>query len=330
MISNSALWPLGHEYHRVAGVFTYLIRHGTAQHDAFASGIIPPRGTCLDIKVQRVGRGVKTDKRQLARFKVRRDIAFELHSHADSGVYRFNPVHSFRNQSAHLIEVLPFIGGDSYFIAKRIKHSVDLFVDRSKHCEDAHKCRDRERQRQPGQHQTALLARHVTGGLFGNRRQRHDIDCPSPEALAVVARDAHVGHGLQYGDARTEEDRDDPDRFIAAFTGSNRYVGDYLTDEVLASQSAETIEFLERTSIVDRLTGPLCDAVTGRSDSEIVLRGLERANLFVVALDDQRQWYRYHQLFRDALLERLRQSKVNVQELHRLAGRWFGEKRLLP
>ena len=150
----------------------------------------------------------------------------------------------------------------------------------------------------------------------------------SNQILTLAERTEGWIAGLQMA-ALSIRDRD-PDRFIAAFTGSNRYVGDYLTEEVLASQSAETMEFLERTAVVDRLTGPLCDALTGRSDSEIVLRRLEQANLFVVALDDQRQWYRYHQLFRDALLERLRHSNVGVQELHRLAARWFGENNSIP
>ena len=90
-------------------------------------------------------------------------------------------------------------------------------------------------------------------------------------------------------------------RFIEAFTGSNRFVIDYLADEVLARQPGELRDFLLRTAVLDRLTGPLCDAVTGRTDAARTLEELERDNLFVVPLDAQRSWYRYHHLFADVL-----------------------------
>jgi LuxR family maltose regulon positive regulatory protein len=89
--------------------------------------------------------------------------------------------------------------------------------------------------------------------------------------------------------------------FIEAFTGSNRFVIDYLADEVLARQSDEVRNFLLRTSILDQMTGSLCDAVTAGVNSAGLLEQLERGNLFLVALDDQRSWYRYHHLFSDVL-----------------------------
>ena len=118
--------------------------------------------------------------------------------------------------------------------------------------------------------------------------------------------------------------------FIKAFTGSNRLVIDYLVDEVLARQSAEVRDFLLRTSILHRLTGSLCDAVTGRTDGGRVLEELDRANVFVVALDGQRSWYRYHHLFGDVLRARLMaEHSQQVPALHRAASGWYAGHALL-
>ena len=109
--------------------------------------------------------------------------------------------------------------------------------------------------------------------------------------------------------------------FVAAFGGSHRHVIDYLADEVLAQQPQEIGLFLRQTAILDRLTAPLCDALTGRDDSAAILRQLELANLFLVALDDRRIWYRYHQLFAEFLRTDLDETdRVN---LHLRAARWF-------
>jgi LuxR family transcriptional regulator, maltose regulon positive regulatory protein len=118
----------------------------------------------------------------------------------------------------------------------------------------------------------------------------------------------------------------DPARFVATFAGSNRYVLDYLTEEVLARQPAEVVRFLLETSVLERLSGPLCDAVTGRSGSQAQLEALERANLFVVPLDEMRRWWRYHHLFASLLLDRLSQElPARVPELHRAAATWHEE-----
>ena len=95
--------------------------------------------------------------------------------------------------------------------------------------------------------------------------------------------------------------RDDASQFIAGFAGDDRFVVDYLADEVLDRQPPDVRRFLLDTSVLDRLTGPLCDAVTGRTDGKAMLESLERQNLFLVPLDDQRRWYRYHHLFADVL-----------------------------
>ena len=106
--------------------------------------------------------------------------------------------------------------------------------------------------------------------------------------------------------------------FIAGFAGDDRYVFDYLVEEVLAHQPQPVRDFLLRSAVLDRLTGPLCDAVLGRDDAGAMLRTLERANLFLVALDDQREWYRYHQLFADVLRARLLGEQPDlVPVLHR-------------
>jgi LuxR family maltose regulon positive regulatory protein len=116
--------------------------------------------------------------------------------------------------------------------------------------------------------------------------------------------------------------------FVGRFGGSHRHVIDYLAEEVLAQQSDEIRDFLCQTSILDRLTGPLCDAVTGRSDSKEILRQLEQANLFLIPLDDQRAWYRYHRLFADFLRTEL--DAEAQAALHRKASRWLVAHDLLP
>jgi len=116
----------------------------------------------------------------------------------------------------------------------------------------------------------------------------------------------------------------DVSAFIAGFAGDDRYVVDYLADEVLARQAADVRNFLLQTSILERLTGPLCDAVTGRKYGKATLTALERANLFLVPLDDRRQWYRYHHLFADVLHAHLIDEQPDqVAELHRRASDWF-------
>ncbi len=109
--------------------------------------------------------------------------------------------------------------------------------------------------------------------------------------------------------------------FVELFSGSHRHVIDYLAEEVLTQQSDEIRDFLCQTSILDRLTGPLCDEVTGRSDSKEVLRQLDGANLFLVPLDDQREWYRYHRLFADFLRTEL--DAETQASLHSRAARWL-------
>jgi LuxR family maltose regulon positive regulatory protein len=117
--------------------------------------------------------------------------------------------------------------------------------------------------------------------------------------------------------------------FIAAFSGSHRHVIDYLAEEVMAQQSDDIHDFLCQTSILNQLTPPLCNAVTGRRDSEVILTQLEQANLFLILLDDQRNWYRYHHLFADFLRSHLNQDLPDqVPELHRRASEWYEQQGL--
>jgi LuxR family transcriptional regulator, maltose regulon positive regulatory protein len=117
----------------------------------------------------------------------------------------------------------------------------------------------------------------------------------------------------------------DPPAFIAAFAGSHRYVFDYLIEQVLDRQTPEVREFLLRTSILERLSAPLCDAVTGTGGTARgMLSAIERANLFLVPLDDEHGWYRYHHLFSDLLKLVLEQSHPGFSvELHHLASHWY-------
>jgi LuxR family maltose regulon positive regulatory protein len=120
--------------------------------------------------------------------------------------------------------------------------------------------------------------------------------------------------------------RDDPSRFIEGFAGDDRYVVDYLVEEVLDRQPPEVRDFLLGTAALERLTGPLCDAVTETTNSAQMLESLERRNLFVVPLDDQRRWYRYHHLFADVLRAHvLAEQPERVPGLHARASAWYDE-----
>jgi LuxR family transcriptional regulator, maltose regulon positive regulatory protein len=125
--------------------------------------------------------------------------------------------------------------------------------------------------------------------------------------------------------------RADAARFIDAFAGDHRHVVDYLGGEVLAGQPADRRRFLVHTSILDRLCGPLCDAVTGGSGSAAALEAIERANLFLVPLDATRTWYRYHHLFSELLRHELHRSEpALVATLHRRASVWYRAAGLIP
>jgi LuxR family maltose regulon positive regulatory protein len=149
------------------------------------------------------------------------------------------------------------------------------------------------------------------------------VSLPDTVVAALAARTEGWAAGLQLA-ALSLRGRVDADEFVAAFSGSHRYVLDYLTEEVLDRQPEQVRAFLLETSILERLCGPLCQAVTGRADSQRLLEQIERGNLFLQPLDEVRGWWRYHQLFADLLRARLGQERPErVPQLHRAAAAWY-------
>ncbi|HEV3292883.1 MAG TPA: LuxR C-terminal-related transcriptional regulator, partial [Streptosporangiaceae bacterium] len=142
---------------------------------------------------------------------------------------------------------------------------------------------------------------------------------------ALVARTEGWAAGLQLA-ALSLRGRPDIAGFVAAFTGSHRYILDYLTGEVLDGLPEQVREFLLETSVLERLSGGLCDAVTGRDDGQAMLERVEQAGLFLMPLDEVRGWWRYHRLFADLLRARLQQQRPGrVAVLHRAAAAWYEE-----
>ncbi len=149
-----------------------------------------------------------------------------------------------------------------------------------------------------------------------------------PDVAALVSCTEGWAASLQMA-AISMQGHDDPAGFLRAFSGTHRHVLDYLVEEVLQRQPQLVQHFLLQTSILDRLSGPLCDAVLGSTalaageSGQATLEYLERNNLFIVALDDERRWYRYHRLFADLLRRRLQEAEPDlVPMLHRAASAW--------
>jgi len=161
------------------------------------------------------------------------------------------------------------------------------------------------------------------------------LDLSADDVAALASRTEGWIAGLQMA-AASMQGREDIASFIQAFTGSDRYILDYLVEEVLQGQPDSVQTFLLQTAILDRLAGPLCDAVigspplVGEGSSQATLERLERANLFIVPLDNERRWYRYHHLFADLLRQRLQQTQPDkVPELHRRASEWHEQNGLM-
>jgi LuxR family maltose regulon positive regulatory protein len=184
--------------------------------------------------------------------------------------------------------------------------------------------------------QIALGRLRVNGQLAEIRQQ--DLRFGLDEAAAFFNQDGHIQlsktqvHALE---TRTEgwisglklaalslRMHQDPETFIASFTGGHHFVQDYLIEEVLHQQSADVQAFLLRTSVLDRLCGPLCDAVLQSQGGAHILNQLDQASLFIVPLDSERRWYRYHHLFSDLLRQRLAQKEA-AAPLHRRASQWY-------
>jgi LuxR family maltose regulon positive regulatory protein len=150
------------------------------------------------------------------------------------------------------------------------------------------------------------------------------LDLPPRAVAALAARTEGWAAGLQLAALSLRGQRDVAS-FVAAFTGSHRYVLDFLAEEVLEQQTEQVRTFLLETSVLERLSGALCDAVTGRPGSQALLEQVERAGLFVIALDEVRGWWRYHHLFADLLRARLKEQPELAARLHVNAARWYEE-----
>jgi len=149
------------------------------------------------------------------------------------------------------------------------------------------------------------------------------LDLSAEDVVALETRTEGWIAGLQLA-AVSMQGRSDAHSFAKSFTGSHRYVLDYLIEEVLQQQTEGIQRFLLYTSILDRMTGSLCDALTGQEDGQQTLEALERANLFIVPLDDERRWYRYHHLFADLLRQRSKHTHPSlINDLHAKAAAWY-------
>ena len=151
------------------------------------------------------------------------------------------------------------------------------------------------------------------------------VALPETAVAALAARTEGWAAGLQLA-ALSLRGQPDAAGFTAAFTGSHRFILDFLAEEVLEQQSDQVRTFLLETSVLERLSGELCDAVTGRPGSQALLEQVERAGLFVVPLDEVRGWWRYHHLFADLLRARLQQEQPGrAALLHRNAAAWYDD-----
>ncbi|MBX2865087.1 MAG: helix-turn-helix transcriptional regulator, partial [Leptolyngbyaceae cyanobacterium MAG.088] len=154
------------------------------------------------------------------------------------------------------------------------------------------------------------------------------LEILAAEVSALEQRTEGWIAGLQLA-ALSLQGREDVSDFVAAFSGDDRYIVDYLLEEVLQRQPEYVRHFLLRTAILDRLSGSLCDAVTGQNDGQSMLETLERGNLFIIPLDNKRQWYRYHHLFADVLLAHaLKECPEQMPALHGQASKWYEQNEL--
>jgi LuxR family maltose regulon positive regulatory protein len=165
-------------------------------------------------------------------------------------------------------------------------------------------------------------ANHFLTRIMKLNLSQHDISVLGARTEGWIA-------GLKLA-AISIKGRKDDASFIRSFSGSNRHIVDYLTEEVLSLQSEDMLKFLLKSSVLKRLSEPLCNFVTRMSDTQKFLSQLEKENMFIVALDDKRLWYRYHHLFGELLLQRLRRTiGTRVDEMHVRASEWFEQNGFL-
>ncbi len=169
---------------------------------------------------------------------------------------------------------------------------------------------------------------HEEAGAFLNQMMNLELSLENIAALETHTEGWITGLQLA---ALSMQGREDIATFIQSFTGSHRFVLDYLVEEVLQCQSEPVRSFLLQTALLDRFCAPLCNAVTGREDGKEMLDVLERSNLFLVPLDDSRQWYRYHHLFAEVLLTHLNEVHPDqAATLHGRASTWYERNGLRP
>jgi len=161
-------------------------------------------------------------------------------------------------------------------------------------------------------------AREFFGGRLGTQLSEQDVH-------RLVTRTEGWAAGLQLAALRLK-DRADPSAFIERFTGADWHIVNYLGEEVLTSQPSRVRDFLLVTSILNRMCAPLCNALTGRADGAELITEVNRANLFLIPLDDERRWFRYHHLFGGLLRHELaRTAPQQPSALHRRAAQWYAE-----
>jgi len=206
----------------------------------------------------------------------------------------------------------------------------------------------------PSKAHLVIMSRSDPGLRLGRLRVSHDLAELRADDLAFTleeARELLAGAGVALSEdalaelvERTEGwpaalylaalslvDRSDPDDFVHRFTGSNRFIGDYLTEEVLSRHPERLRDFILDVSVLDRFSAALCDHLLGRSDSAVILHDLERANLFLVPLDAERTWFRFHQLFAAVARSELELARPErVEALHARAAEWFSAHDLVP
>lgn len=165
--------------------------------------------------------------------------------------------------------------------------------------------------------EAALFLNHVMG-----------LSLSTGQVETLEARTEGWIAGLQLA-ALSMRDRDDVAEFVETFSGSHRFVMDYLAEEVIQGQPDDSQQFILQTSILSRLSASLCEAVTGQDGGQETLEKLEESNLFLIPLDDNRVWFRYHHLFADVMANRLQRfSPGQVPELHLRAATWFQQNNL--
>jgi LuxR family maltose regulon positive regulatory protein len=225
----------------------------------------------------------------------------------------------------HVIET-PAIHQHLSFLLDHLPRHMHLIIS-SRSDPPLHLARLRARDQLIELHESDLRFTRAEAVRFLNETM--SLSLTSEQIAALETRTEGWIAGLQLA-ALSLRGREDLSGFVQAFTGSHRFVFDYLMDEVFARQTESTQSFLIQTSILERLNASLCNALTGRADSQVMLEELERNNLFLMALDDERRWFRYHHLFADVLRHRLTEkSPTALTEYHLVASEWFNNEGLV-